>query len=229
MCSMSSAQDLNGCITWLYRDIRYLKDVVQANWQTFCSSDPAAHKFVALLKGLFIVLAEDIQIKSSLTRLQRQCKPQIIGDHPVIHEPQLRAGFVGMGAKSSLPIHDHPDSFGAVMLLQGQVGVDIFNVQSSERTKNQKTSCIELRRLRNDILRPGDISMIFPYQGNLHRVKSPSQIPSIFLDILVSRTQIGNRNFYFPLDTERRKASCLYASRVSNLSLKTAAKAFLEH
>jgi hypothetical protein len=229
MCSMSSTQDLNGCITWLYRDIRCLKDVVQANWQTFYSFDPAADEIVALLKGLFVSLTEDLQIKSSLTRLQRQCKPQIIRDQPIIHELQIRAGFMGMGAMSSLPIHDHPDSFGAVMLLQGQVGVDIFNVQSNERTKNQKTPCIELRRLRNDILRPGDISMIFPYQGNLHRVKSPVQIPSIFLDILVSRTQIGNRNFYFPLDIERKEASCLYASRVSNLSLKTAVTAFSEH
>ena len=230
MCSMSSTQDLHGHIDWLHRDIQCLKAVVQANWQDLCHFDPAAtHEIVTLLKGIFTEVTGDFQIRSSLTRLHGRCKPQILGDQPVVYEPQLHAGFVGIGVMSSLPIHDHPDSFGAAMLLQGQLQVDIFNMQSSVKTKNHKSHCVELRRLRNDILLPGDISMVFPSQGNLHKLKSLGQKPSIFLDILVSKTQIGERNFYFPFGIETSmKAPCFYASRLSNLSLKNAADACSE-
>jgi hypothetical protein len=112
MCPISPTQDLNGCIIWLYRNIRYLKAMVQANWPTFCSFDPAAahEEIVALLKGLFFVFTEDLHIKSSLTRLQRQCKSKIIGIS-LYPRTTVTSGFFGNGGYVQSPYPRSPKLF----------------------------------------------------------------------------------------------------------------------
>ncbi|ELT97114.1 hypothetical protein CAPTEDRAFT_29667, partial [Capitella teleta] len=141
--------------------------------------------------------ADDINFDVDLVRDTRKFNPES-GEAPFTYIGLWEDKIFSMGvfvlrSHTSLPIHDHPDMFGMVKVLNGSVNVKSFskvvNNDGTDLPKDEVMSSTDrvLHRVHlhgtQKIGTSDGVCVLDPLNGNFHEV-STGETPGAFFDIL---------------------------------------------
>jgi hypothetical protein len=115
------------------------------------------------------------------------------GWYPLIDTPFLRLGLIGLHRVFSIPLHDHPNAYGVVKVISGQVRAQQY--QFAQITERDNT-LVSLKRVSESVLSKGKSSVFTPSFRNLHDLESLSS-RSVLLSMLVNPYRPQDRSWYF--------------------------------
>ncbi|MBL4761880.1 MAG: hypothetical protein JKY93_04175 [Gammaproteobacteria bacterium] len=113
--------------------------------------------------------------------------------HSLHHDEKLKAGFLRVEAGQSLPLHDHPNSFGIMLVISGRLQLKQFT-----RVIEPYARLARLAEHSDVLLEKGDCSILCPVYGNVHTLQSFEQ-PVIVLDLIISNSYAEERHWYVPV------------------------------
>jgi hypothetical protein len=115
---------------------------------------------------------------------------------PLIQTPGVSAGLLTTYRFYPVPLHDHPNSGGAQLVIRGLVKVHRFNLLESEETSQ---SLVKLKRLSTVTLSAGDADGHTATSGNIHRLETETP-RCLLLSMHTPSYEERKRNWYVPVD-----------------------------
>ena len=91
---------------------------------------------------------------------------------------------------SAAPIHDH-GSWAVVSVVAGR----LHEARFQRLDDGTRANDARLRRLRSYDLEPGQISILMPYAGGIHRIENRSTEPAISIHLYGPNFDLGARDF----------------------------------
>jgi len=186
-----------------------VEDVLRDVWNGFISSvsgvskdeivswadrNETLNKNLIMLHSLLMSTPEyRALVNSSYRRLSRT---KYWGWKSFYEDALGKAGLFSIYRTAQVPLHDHPGSRGALMVVEGEVEVERFTLKEEFRQTNE-SGIVELQRYDRQTLKPFDITWFGPDEGNLHRMQSKSE-QCVLLKVHCSPT-VGDRSWYFPI------------------------------
>ncbi len=139
------------------------------------------------------------------------------GWNPFIDNVDNRVGLLTLNINNPIPIHDHPQAVGILVVIEGALGVSNYVLEGVTELGRSKSA--ELRRVANRTFYPGQSAVITPAEQNIHALKSESE-SCVVLDILLQPYQEAQRTWYLPVTEESTNgqsfaAFCLADRRTS--------------
>ena len=132
---------------------------------------------------------------------QLQCARAGAGDNPewvTLYQGQgARFGLIAISEGAPVPLHDHPDTVGVMLLLNGRLLV--LKCKLSGRVNARGASLQVVSRRRID---PAQTAAVTPAGGDIHHLRSLDGC-SVAIDLLVEGRDSIPRNWYFPLGRRR--------------------------
>ena len=212
----------SGChpeASWLDCTLHNFKILAHTHWHAICRCDRSAIDLLAeYRKGLLDKLAHDTRYLHALEKLKSPLSQRLWRNENLVHQTDLRAGLIKLAGGGELPLHDHPDCLGMVVLISGQLLVDRFDIDDN-RHINAANVCT-LRRLCRQTQNPGEVAWILPSNGNIHGLQCIGEQPCIFLDILISRNHFRPRSLFLPISNPAQEECVLEVCRVADSSLR---------
>ena len=120
-------------------------------------------------------------------------------------ESTINGGILNIEQGHDIPLHDHPGATGMVRVLSGEV--EVWQFDPTATTGDQ----VMLERITHRVLRPGDIAMLSPDNGNIHALRARSQTCRM-LDYFIPPYVRSERNWFLPVDEdwgEQQRIRCL--------------------
>ena len=112
---------------------------------------------------------------------------------PVYEDKNCRAGFLYLFPERGIPMHDHKQSIGISLVLNGNPAI----FQSHSPTTNKSFfQYIQADKVTKKELKPGDISFIFPERNNIHGFNANHSACLLFNIIFFADNHL--RNYYLP-------------------------------
>lgn len=119
------------------------------------------------------------------------------GWHPLIDTPFLRVGLISLQRFFSIPLHDHPNAWGAQRVVSGEVRIRQYQF---EPDADQRHTLVSLEQIADLVLIKGEISTFTPTLRNLHELESISP-RCVMLSMMLNpyRPQDGSLYYQVPL------------------------------
>jgi hypothetical protein len=133
---------------------------------------------------------------------------------PLIQIQQLNAGLLTTFRFSSQPIHDHPGSSGALLVIRGRIRIHRFNYQDPG-TYSQ--SILKLERLDSDTLSAGDTDGHTTNLANIHQLENETS-RCLLLCMHSPPIDERNRSWFLPVEPFPRRMPTLLVKRVNRRS-----------
>lgn len=114
----------------------------------------------------------------------------------IMHDPFLDASFIKLGNDTSIPIHDHPDTIGMTLVLEGMLELRSFSINPQIISFGRQAAY--LRSVDYQRLHKGGTSMVLPEKGNLHNLEC-NDGHCILLDVQVSLRRRRESCWFFPV------------------------------
>jgi hypothetical protein len=114
----------------------------------------------------------------------------------IMHDPFLDASLIKMGNETSIPIHDHPDTIGMILVLEGMLELRSFNINPEIISFGRQAAY--LRPADFQRLHKGGTSMVLPDKANLHNLRCHDE-RCILLDVQVSLRHGLESRWFFPV------------------------------
>lgn len=109
------------------------------------------------------------------------------------HDEQYNLSLVGIHRFAPLPVHDHPDTDGALLVVHGRVQVRNYRVEESVRNP----SLVRLQCLSEKILAAGSVATIDHSTNNLHGLQAMN-LTSVCLVFHTPPLVEKQQAWYFP-------------------------------
>ncbi len=148
-------------------------------------------------------------IETALTRNPDSANPW--GWIPLIQIPQLHAGLLTSFRFSSQPIHDHPGSSGALLVIRGRIRIHRFNSQDPGTCSQ---SILKLERLGSDTLSAGDSDGHTNSLANIHQLESESS-RCLLLCMHSPPFEERDRSWFLPVEPFAKQMTTLLVRRVN--------------
>lgn len=116
---------------------------------------------------------------------------------PIIEEPGMGCHLVALSQDQPLPIHDHPNSIGLLMVITGKLRVRVFDHISSGIAGQMD----KLVLTRIDDIGKGETGFVSRSRDNLHSMESLSA-KTIVLTIHTPSITSREQHYYFPLSKQ---------------------------
>jgi len=114
-----------------------------------------------------------------------------------VHEDeQGKAGLFSIFRNAPVPLHDHPEACGVLMVLQGEVEVEKFTLDKAYR-ENPSSGMVELECIERQVLKPFELSWFGPEEGNIHGLHTRTE-QSVMLKVQLPANAEKSRSWYFP-------------------------------
>lgn len=127
----------------------------------------------------------------------------------LLKEKHINGGILNIERERLVPLHDHPGASGMVRIISGAAEVLQYDVVAL-RVGHDGNKIAELKRVSQQILRPGDTALLTPDTGNIHALRAVSEQSSM-LDFFIPPYQRSRRSWYEPIDDDwfnRKSISC---------------------
>jgi hypothetical protein len=150
----------------------------------------------------------------SLTKTAFELNPDLAhpwGWIPIIQTPEVHAGLLTTYRFHPVPLHDHPNSNGAQLVIRGRVNIHRFNLLQSKETSQ---SLAKLERLSSNTLSAGDTDGHTATSGNIHRLETETP-RCLLLCVHVPPYEERQRSWYIPVDTLTYQKPTQLVRRVS--------------
>ncbi len=129
-----------------------------------------------------------------------------------IYEDALgKAGLFSIYRNAPVPLHDHPGTRGALMVVEGEVEVERFTLKEQYRERNE-SGLVELQRCDKKVLKPFDITWFGPETGNVHGMRALTD-QCVMLKVQLLQMK-ADRSWYFPVFTVEQGQEMLQARRI---------------
>jgi hypothetical protein len=133
---------------------------------------------------------------------------------PLIQIPQLHAGLLTTFRFSSQPIHDHPCSSGALLVIRGRIRIHRFNSRD-QGTYSQ--SILKLERLDSDTLSAGDTDGHTASLANIHQLENETS-RCLLLCMHSPPIEERDRSWFLPVEPFAKQMATLLVRRVTRQS-----------
>jgi len=107
-------------------------------------------------------------------------------------QPKMLGGILTIDAEP-VPLHDHPGAVGMVRILSGAATVWQYDRVSPPDGKGLSV----LKRTKKAVLKPGDIGVLGPHDGNIHALQATTTNCRM-LDFFIPPYRRQNRSWYMP-------------------------------
>lgn len=150
-----------------------------------------------------LVLMHTLLMSTSIYRenvnssFQRMARSKYWGWKTVYEDSLGKAGLFSIYDNAPVPLHDHPGSRGAIMVIEGEVEVDRYDLHESSR-HHQGSGVVELERYDTTLLKPFDITWFGKDEGNIHGMRAVSG-QCVMLKVQLMSVDAGDRSWYFPI------------------------------
>ncbi|KAK0394112.1 hypothetical protein QR680_000570 [Steinernema hermaphroditum] len=120
-------------------------------------------------------------------------------------------GFRNKG--DALPLHDHPDMYGFIRVVRGQIQIDSYSWLNDET--------LEARAEPQVILEGQNVAVLGPSKGNVHQITALTD-DAVFFDLLVPGYVDDNCDYYRVADGPNSDGLCNLESIDMNYDFMTA-------
>lgn len=110
---------------------------------------------------------------------------------PIYKDVDISAKLIALKPGNNLPLHDHPGSAGAMMVVSGDV-----RVVACEKKNDLNHSSCALTFVENKLLSTGETSCFTKEQHNIHSLKTVSE-RAVLLLIHTSPFSINEQTYFF--------------------------------
>lgn len=135
------------------------------------------------------------------------------GWQSIIAKPDLRIGLMELHRDKSIPIHDHPEGCGILVVLKGRLAISTY--QASNNKKMEKSVLVVLSKKERQILKEKEFALITETEGNIHSLASMDDI-CIVLDILLKPYDENQRSWYMPTSEQTAEKGPFVCFSVNN-------------
>ena len=138
---------------------------------------------------------------------------------PLIEREDVRGGILSVGRQHPIPLHDHPGTFGVLMILAGEIRVTQY-----DRIDARQPSGATVKLCNRNIhhLGPRDVSIFQPDLGNLHQLQAISD-DCMIVEFMFEPYAWEQRSWYFTLPEAKRGDDCVMARRVTQRTMNARA------
>jgi hypothetical protein len=186
--------------------------------QTFPFELPAWHAVATCLRELADAVGDDFTLVERLTAGMRSLDQQLRNfsayRYSVQSVPQVnpgasdwvwqelgeksfqRAGMLTIFANAPMPMHDHPGTSGAALILHGSVRIKQFDIKAVHDSDHR--SMVELIKTNESIYHQGALASFFAERGNIHTLEAVSDCCAA-LCVHINAYDWSDRHWYFPV------------------------------
>ena len=132
----------------------------------------------------------------------------------LIKDSNINGGILSINNDQPVPLHDHPGASGMLRIISGETEVwqfDEINSGNNSREKNGgDQDIVELELAMHRVLKPGDVALLTPEQGNIHALRALTAQCSM-LDFFIPPYERSQRSWYKPLTNnwfDKEKVAC---------------------
>lgn len=148
-------------------------------------------------------------VNSSFRRIARS---KYWGWKTVYEDSLGKAGLFSIYDNAPVPLHDHPSSRGAIMVIEGEVEVERYNLHASSRHQHG-SGLVKLERCDKLRLKPFDITWFGKEEGNIHGMQALSE-QCVMLKVQLLSHHSGDRSWYFPVPDVDQDQEVIAARRI---------------
>ncbi len=129
-----------------------------------------------------------------------------------VYEDELgKTGLFSVYKNAPVPLHDHPGTRGAMMVVEGEVEVERFTLKEEYRRRNE-SGLVELQRCDKKVLKPYDVTWFGPDQCNVHGMQALTE-QCVMLKVQLLQMK-AERSWYFPVFSFEQDQEVLSARRI---------------
>jgi hypothetical protein len=138
------------------------------------------------------------------------------GWKPYVSEPELNIGLLRIYKNNPIPIHDHPGASGVLLVLEGELKIDEFEIEHV--VENESIRLANLSRNHQKNLKTSQFSIITPDEGNIHSLSTTSDVCTV-LDVLLQPYDESKRTWYLPVNEKISTENIFTVFRLNNQSV----------
>lgn len=167
-----------------------------------------------------LVLMHTLLMSTSIYRgcvnssFRRMARNKYWGWKSVYEDKLGKAGLFSIYHNAPMPLHDHPGSRGAIMVIDGEVEVERFNQIETSRY-HDASAVVELQRCDRVRLKPFDITWFGSAEGNIQSMLALSD-RCVMLKVQLITDKAGDRSWYFPTNTVDHDEEIVTARRITS-------------
>lgn len=124
----------------------------------------------------------------------------------------LNIGILKIYQNKPIPIHDHPNATGILMVLSGKLAIDEYQIENTYRLGNMNLA--QLNVTAQYCLGENDYTFITPDKGNLHGLAAASHVCYV-LDIMLQPYAMQQRSWYLPASEQGADEDSFTAVRLN--------------
>lgn len=129
-----------------------------------------------------------------------------------VYEDELgQVGLFSIYRTAEVPLHDHPGTCGALMVVEGELEVERFTLNEQYRQCHE-SGMVELERYDRQTLKPFDITWFGPDEGNLHCMQAMTE-QCVLLQVRLPKSA-SDRSWYFPIFSTEQNKDTILARRI---------------
>lgn len=121
----------------------------------------------------------------------------------LMKDKYINGGILNIDSKQPVQLHDHPGATGIVRIISGEMEVWQFDENKTGKEIRSKEAAeqaeVELVRVSYRVLKPGDLALLTPENGNIHALRSISR-QCRMLDFFIPPYNRSQRSWYEPLN-----------------------------
>lgn len=118
----------------------------------------------------------------------------------------FQIGILTLYRSKKVPLHDHPDAFGAQYVISGKVSIKKYQYLND---KAEKKSIVELQKVADLKLSQGEVSSYQPVRGNIHQLESLTE-RTVLLSMVIHPYDLKDRAWYFPIYSSEGSKELLF-------------------
>jgi hypothetical protein len=127
-------------------------------------------------------------------------------------ETEIRVGLISLYRNRPIPIHDHPGANGLLLVLNGELKINEYELLDSNVTNNLSLS--ELTLTGKTLLKANEYACITPESGNIHSLGTESEVCTV-LDVLLTPYDETQRTWFMPITDQVSVGQQFSAFRVN--------------
>lgn len=114
---------------------------------------------------------------------------------PLLQHEAIEVNLLTMFQKQDIPLHDHPDASGVMLVIEGKAQISRYDVV--QETQNANSTSATLARVSDKTLSMGEVDILTSERGNIHGIRALTAKCNL-LDITISPDKNAKRNWYLP-------------------------------
>lgn len=185
------------------------EDALRGVWQDFAASIGGMgtgnyqnnDEMVSVLNHN-MVLMHKLLLSSSYYRnltnssFRRLSRTKYWGWKSILEDSLGKVGLFSVYKNAPVPLHDHPNTHGVMLVIDGEVEIERYTLQSQYRTRSE-SGLVELDICDRKILKPFDIAWFSKDEGNIHALQATTD-QCVMLKVQLPNVMSNGRSWYFP-------------------------------